>query len=84
MMMLPEKKSSAALIVAKIKPGKSDEVKEEVMPGEAQDDYSLAMEDAAKKVIDAVSKKDAKMLVMHLQDLVDMMGSKESECEKED
>ena len=83
-MMLPDSKKSASVIVAKIKPGKSEEIKEEVVSNKPQSDYSLALEDAAKKMIEAVSKKDAKMLVSHLKDFMDMCDEQEDLSEVED
>lgn len=79
-MMMPDKKNSAALIVAKIKPGKPDEMSEESEP---QSDYSVAKEEAAKKLISAFEKKDAKMLATHLQDFMDMCEMEEDESESE-
>ena len=77
-MMMPDKKNSAALIVAKIKPGKPEEMSEESEP---QSDYSAAKEDSAKKIIEAISKKDGKMLAAHLQDFMDMCEESESEMD---
>jgi len=84
MMMLPDNKKSASIIVAKIKPGKSEEVEKEAMQNQPQSDYKLALEDAAKKMIEAVEKKDAKLLVSHLKDFMDMCEEKEDASELED
>jgi hypothetical protein len=79
MMMMPDKKSAAGVIVAKISPGKKmEETIEEVSP---QSDYEMAKEDAAKKMMEAFEKKDAKMLAMYLQDFMDMC---EESSEKEE
>lgn len=80
MMMMPDKKNSAAMIVAKIKPGKPEEMSESSEP---QSDYSSAKEDSAKKMISAFEKKDAKMLAAALQDFMDMCEESEPESESE-
>jgi hypothetical protein len=85
MMMLPDKKKMASIIVAKIKPGKSqEEVVDEVQPGEAVDDKSMALEDAASMMMQAVEKKDAKMMVSALKDFIDMCEMKEESYESEE
>ena len=89
MMMLPDNKKTATLIVAKMRPGQKDEIKEEIMPNEVQSDHSMALEDSAKKMMEALSKKDAKMFSSYLKDFIDMcdykedMSENESESEKE-
>lgn len=78
MMMLPDKKKMASIIVAKAKPGGMDEIVDEVMPGEAIDDKSMALEDAASMIMSAMEKKDAKMMVSALKDFMDMCESDDS------
>jgi hypothetical protein len=80
MMMMPDKKNSAALIVAKIKPEKPEEM---ASSPESQSDYSVAKEDAAKKIMAAFEKKDAKMLASNLQDFMDMCDMEEDSSESE-
>jgi len=78
MMMLPDKKNAASLIVAKIKPGKEMDEMKEVESNAPLSDFSAAKEDAAKKMMEALEKKDAKMFSSHLQDFMDMCEEGES------
>lgn len=80
-MMMPDKKSAAGLIVAKLGPEKK--VEEKIVEEKPQSDYSAAKEDAAKKLIAAFEKKDAKALAAHLQDFMDMCDMEEDSSESE-
>jgi hypothetical protein len=82
MMMLPDKKKIASVIVDKMKP-KSEEPMEEIKSENNESDYSMAKEDAAKKMLSAFEKKDSKMLVAALQDFMDMCEMEEDESEDE-
>ena len=81
-MMLPDKKKIASVIVDKMKP-KSEEPMEEIKSENNESDYSMAKEDAAKKMLSAFEKKDSKMLVAALQDFMDMCEMEEDESEDE-
>jgi len=81
MMMMPDKKNAAGIIVAKLSPEKK--VEEKMVEEKPQSDYSAAKEDAAKKMIAAFEKKDAKMLASYLQDFMDMCDMEEDSSESE-
>jgi len=81
MMMMPDKKNAAGLIVAKLSPEKK--VEEKVEESQPQSDYSAAKEDAARKMISALESKDAKMFSAHLQDFMDMCDMEEDASESE-
>ena len=81
MMMMPDKKNAAGIIVAKLSPEKK--VEEKIEEQKPQSDYSAAKEDAAKKLIAAFEKKDAKMLAAHLQDFIDMCEMEDDSSESE-
>lgn len=87
MMMLPNKKNALSIIVGKIKKPEDSEapkMEQEEMSEGPEQDYNLAMEDAAKKLMDSVQSKDAKMFLKHLTDLLDMKEQMhESSEEKE-
>ena len=86
-MMLPNKKSAVSIIVGKMKKGEDDSApemeKEQEVVGPEQD-YNLAMEDAAKKLIDSISSKDSKMFLKHLTDLLDMKEQMHESSEGQD
>ena len=82
MMMLPDKKKTASVIVDRITP-KLDEPVKESKPENNESDYSMAKEDAAKKMLSAFESKDSKMLVAALQDFMDMCEMEEDESEDE-
>jgi len=84
MMMMPDKKNISSIIVSKMRPGKLDEVVEKVESGEPQSDYSAALDDAAKKMMDAFDSKDVKKFSAHLKDFIDMCGSNENGIENSD
>lgn len=83
MMMLPDKKKMVSVIVEKMKP-EMPKVEEQQEQEQPQSDSSMAKEDAAKKMIEAFDKKDAKMLAMYLQDFMDMCEMEEESSESEE
>jgi hypothetical protein len=80
MMMLPDKKKMVSVIMEKMKP-EMPKMEIEIEGEQPQSDYQLAKEDAAKKMIEALDKKDAKMLALYLQDFLDMCESCSEESE---
>jgi precorrin-2 methylase len=81
MMMLPNKKSIASVIIGKIKKPQDESMESEqemeMEGGDSEQDFSLAIEDAAKKIIEAVESKNPSMLAKHLMDLMDIKSEKE-------
>jgi hypothetical protein len=82
MMMLPDKKKTVSVILAKLgKPGMPDEKQKEIMGDEPMMDSKMAMIDSAKKMMEAVKLDKPELFMQHLIDFIDL---KEECCEKED
>lgn len=82
MLMQPDKKKMAALIIAKAGP-KGEEMKEAPQVDGAEQDNSIAEESAAEDVIAALESKDPKALVSAFKALMEICDNGESEPEKE-
>ncbi len=85
MMMFPEKKNAARLIISNMKPDfveKFDDrspierLREQEGPDE---DYSTALEDAGRKVMAAIERKDVKDFVSYVKELIYLC--REDDCE---
>lgn len=74
----PEEESKAADFVQKI-----GDVEEKMVKMEApEEDNSLAVESAAEDMIAAMEKKDAKMLVVAIKNLLEMISEDSEESEE--
>lgn len=81
MLMQPDKKKMAALIIAKAGP-KGEEMKEAPMKDGAEQDNSIAEDSAAEDLVAAIEQKDIKGIVSAFKALMEVCDM-ESEPEKE-
>lgn len=82
MLMQPDKKKMAALIIAKAGP-KGEEMKEAPQVDGAEQDNSIAEESAAEDLMAAIEQKDVKQIVSAFKALMEICDNGESESEKE-
>lgn len=80
MLMMPDRKKSVALIIAKMKP--DGESKTEKVEGEeGKKDVELAQEDAMRKFASAVESKDSARMASSLRDFIELCHEEHEEGE---
>lgn len=82
MLMQPDKKKMAALIIAKAGP-KGEKIEEAPMKDGAEQDNSIAEESAAEDLMAAIEQKDAKQIVAAFKALMEICDMQEDAAEQE-
>lgn len=82
MLMQPDKKKLAALIISKAGP-KGEKIEEAPMKDGAEQDNSIAEESAAEDLMSALEQKDAKQFVAAFKALMEICDIKEDAAEQE-
>jgi hypothetical protein len=82
MLMQPDKKKMASLIIASAGP-KKDEIQEAPTKDGAEQDNSIAEQSAAEDVMAAIESKDPKALVSAFKALMEICDSQEDSAEQE-
>ncbi len=83
-MLFPDKKRAATTIIASMKPDYVESIGdkhpfERKWESEKDEDYSTALEDAGKKVMAAIERKDVKGFVDYLKELLYLCEESEEE-----
>lgn len=92
--MMNNKKKMATIIVGKLKPesetadfvqkiGEKSEGPKWMKPKEEVSDASMAQESAAEDMIEAFEKKDAKMLLVSIKNLIELLQEIEASEDEE-
>lgn len=71
---MPDRKKAVTLIVGNMKPTKMRDGSPDTMAEPRDEDFEMAIRDAARKIIDAVNYKDVESFVTYMKELIYMCG----------